>query len=45
MKLMSVELQWKGRAVRTWTKQVNEAYECRIRVERESCEYLDKVGE
>ena len=45
MRLMSVELRWKGGAVRTWTKQVNEAYECGIRVERESCEDLDKVGE
>ena len=28
--------------MRTRTRQVNEAYECRIRVERESCEDLDK---
>ena len=44
MRLMSVELEWKGRAVRIWTK-VNEAFECRIKVERESCEDLDIVGE
>ena len=45
MRLVSVELRWKGRAVRTWKKQVNEAYECRIKVKMESCEDLEKASE
>ena len=31
--------------MRTWKKHLNEAYECRIKVKRESCEDLDKAGE